>query len=93
MLTTTQPKAALPAGARHTPNPRQRALYDAIVDFKRANDGNSPSARDLLAVTDITSSSVLAYNLKQLERAGLIDIDRGVARSIRVVGGRWTLNS
>lgn len=76
--------------ARPLPTHRQMALFNAIVEFKKANDGNSPSSRDLIRVTDYTSTSVLQYNLRQLEAAGLIEIDRHITRMIRVVGGQWS---
>ncbi len=60
-----------------------------IVRFKRDHDGASPTSRDLMAALQIPSSSV-AYNvLRQLERAGLIQMEPGLSRSIRIPGGRW----
>lgn len=86
-----QPKVPASEGNRQRPlSARDRALYVAIVEHKSANDGCSPSTRDLMQATDITSTSVLRYHLKRLEAAGLITLDHGVARSIRVTGGAWS---
>jgi len=67
---------------------RREALLDSIITYKHANDGIAPSIRDLVHMTDYTSTSVVAYNLRCLEADGLIEIGAG-ARNIRVVGARW----
>jgi len=46
-----------------------------------AAEGYSPSIRDIMAATGITSTSVARYHLLRLERAGVMKRTPGVARS------------
>lgn len=85
--------AAVPDKTRQKAlNPRAKALYVAICQYKRANDGIAPSLRELSETCQISSTSVIKYHLRRLERAGLIEMGSG-ARSIRVTGGRWELDA
>ncbi len=72
---------------------RTRRVFEAIVHYKRVHDGNSPSTRDIMAATGITSTSVMRYQIGVLIREGLLrevtDLEIR-ARGIEVVGGRWT---
>lgn len=82
----------------HTPQAQhgaetERTLYKAIVAHKRAHDGNSPSLRDLQVACGISSTSVISAALKRLAKTGLIELENGSARSIRVDGGKWELDS
>ena len=73
---------------------RQRYDYDAIFDYivayKRANDGNSPTIRTLQDRFEVSSTSVVAYILKKLEKNGKITLNNNTGQLINVVGGRWT---
>jgi hypothetical protein len=72
---------------------RELAVYDAIVEFKALNDGNSPSTRDLCQATRIASTSLIRRYLKGIAEHGYIWLGTsGDARSIRVRGGHWSLN-
>jgi repressor LexA len=53
-------------------------------------DDNSypPSIRDILSGCSISSTSVVDYNLKALERAGYIRRDREVSRAIELLDGK-----
>ena len=58
-----------------------------ILEFTRAfldERGYSPSIRDIQGGCDISSTSVVEYNLRILERAGHIQRDLSVARGIRL---------
>ena len=76
-----------------------KAIYDIqlifnwIVEYKTAHDGNSPSLRELMRACNLTSSSVASYVLRRLERAGKISLtgQRSRTRSIVVIGGEWRL--
>ncbi len=72
---------------------RTRRVFEAIVHYKRVHDGNSPSTRDIMTATGITSTSVMRYQIGILIREGLLrdvpDLEIRT-RSIEVVGGRWT---
>jgi len=60
-----------------------------IICYKAAHDGNSPTIREICDECGVSSTSVAAYNLEKLERAGKIVLAGGGARGIQVVGGRW----
>ena len=68
-----------------------RKVLRFIVDFKREHDGNSPTLREIGAGCGISSTSVVVHLLKRLEKIGKIEISGdNEARSIVVVGGKWT---
>jgi SOS-response transcriptional repressor LexA len=69
----------------------RQAVYDYIVKFKKENDGNSPTVREIMQACNIPSSSNTSYILNQLSEAGLIEITEGLSRGIMVVGGSWSL--
>lgn len=67
------------------------AKQQRILDFMHSFvDENSypPSIRDILSGCNISSTSVVDYNLKALERAGYIRRDREVSRAIELLDGR-----
>jgi hypothetical protein len=77
-----------PTHQHHDP----QVVFQFICEYKRANDGNSPSLREIMAACGVSSSSLAANILNRLERQGLIvqsKIFKG-SRSLCVVGGRWT---
>lgn len=67
---------------------RRRTLLRAIAEYWREH-GFSPSIQDLVLACDISSSSVVDYNLRILERNGLIRRERGTARSMRLTDVGW----
>ncbi|KAA3644805.1 MAG: hypothetical protein DWQ07_15480 [Chloroflexi bacterium] len=70
---------------------REREVFGFIVRYKTDNDGVSPTIREILAGTRITSTSMVAFYLGKLEEKGLIEaLGKGVqTRNIRVIGGQW----
>lgn len=64
---------------------KQTAIFRFIRDFIREHD-YPPSIRDIQDGCSISSTSVVDYNLKALERQGLIRRDREVSRAIELVG-------
>lgn len=64
---------------------KQQAIYRFIRDFIHSHD-YPPSIRDIQEGCSISSTSVVDYNLKALERQGLIRRDREVSRAIELVG-------
>lgn len=69
--------------------PKQIRIFQEIVAFKEANDGNSPTVR-YLANKLKCSVSVIDYYLSRLEDKGLIErIGDIKSRNIHVVGGKW----
>jgi SOS-response transcriptional repressor LexA len=70
-------------------NETREKVLEAIQNFWDRN-GYSPSLRDLskavrTSLGTRTSTSVIDYHLRRLEKAGKILQDPGVARSIRLV--------
>ncbi len=43
-----------------------------------------PTTREIMEATGVTSSSVISYNLKQMERAGYVRRAEGKARALRL---------
>ena len=66
-------------------------LLDAIVHYKMAHDGCSPTVAWLVNATDITSTNIVAYHLRHLRDWGYISFPDGQPRSIQVVGGEWRI--
>ena len=66
---------------------KQQAILRFIRDFIRNHD-YPPSIRDIQDGCAISSTSVVDYNLKALERLGFIRRDREVSRAIELVGRR-----
>jgi repressor LexA len=66
---------------------KQRSILEFIRNFIRDKD-YPPSIRDIQLGCDISSTSVVDYNLKALERMGHIRRDREVSRAIELLDGR-----
>ncbi|HEX5370100.1 MAG TPA: transcriptional repressor LexA [Dehalococcoidia bacterium] len=64
---------------------KQQSIFRFIRDFIRDHD-YPPSIRDIQDGCGISSTSVVDYNLKALERLGYIRRDREVSRAIELVG-------
>lgn len=73
---------------------RQQKMLDFITHFSQEH-GYPPTIRDIGHELDISSTSVVSYNLKILEKEGYIDRDETVSRGLKVKnsenGGRLTL--
>src|SRR3972149_2788713 len=70
-------------------SPKQHAILRFIREFLREKD-YPPSIRDIQEGCAISSTSVVDYNLKALERLGYIRRDREVSRAIELVGRQRT---
>ncbi len=66
---------------------KQKSILDFIRQFIRDKD-YPPSIRDIQLGCNISSTSVVDYNLKALERMGHIRRDREVSRAIELLDGR-----
>jgi repressor LexA len=67
---------------------KQQSILDYIRDFIEEHD-YPPSIRQIQEACDISSTSVVDYNLRILEKQGQIRRDREVSRAIEVLhGGR-----
>lgn len=64
-------------------------VFEFIREYKRLNDGLSPTHREIMEGLDISSTSVVSYYLDNLVKRGKIVLpdDR---QGIKIVGGRWT---
>src|SRR5262249_45955092 len=68
-------------------SPKQQKIIQFIRDFVRDHD-YPPSIRDIQIACTISSTSVVDYNLKALERQGLIRRDREISRASELLGAR-----
>jgi len=68
-------------------SPKQQKILQFIRDFVREKD-YPPSIRDIQVGCGISSTSVVDYNLKALERRGLIRRDREISRAIELLDRR-----
>ena len=64
---------------------RQQRILDFVGEYT-ADHGYPPSIREIGQAVGISSTSVVDYNLRALERGGLIRRDREVSRGLGVVG-------
>jgi repressor LexA len=82
---------ALSTESRKVLSIKQQSILNFIREFLREKD-YPPSIRDIQDGCDISSTSVVDYNLKALERLGYIRRDREVSRAIELLerGGRRT---
>ena len=63
---------------------RRRRILEFLQEFYSEN-GIPPTVRDIQQACDISSTSVVDYNLKQLEEAGYINRRKEVARGIELL--------
>lgn len=63
---------------------RQKAILEFIAEFVDKS-GYPPTIREIGKACDISSTSVVNYNLDKLEREGLLVRDREVSRGLRLV--------
>lgn len=82
---------AKPKGCRNKKSKvRTDDMFDWMVDYKKANNGNSPSRREIQRGMDLSSVSIVTYHLKMLQNDGRISIMDG--GGIIIPGGRWSFN-
>ncbi len=65
----------------HALSERQRRILDFIARFQQQH-GYPPTIREIGQAAGISSTSVVDYNLKVLEREGLLKRDREVSRGL-----------
>jgi repressor LexA len=61
---------------------RQRDILSFIEEFRDENEGIAPSIRQIQEKLDISSTSVVAYNLKALETRGMLKRKGKISRGI-----------
>ncbi len=64
---------------------RQQRILDHIKAFRHTN-GYAPAIRDIQRELNISSTSVVAYNLRALESKGFIRRDGNISRAIEILG-------
>ena len=64
-------------------------VLDALIAHKLANDGNSPSLRQISDAVGMSSDNAIRYHLDKLESVGIIR-RIGRERQIIVLGATWT---
>lgn len=63
---------------------RQEAILAAVRASYRMR-GLSPTFLEIAAATGITTTSVVSYNLRRLQEQGLVKVENGASRGIRLV--------
>jgi repressor LexA len=69
-----------------TLSPKQKQILAFLRRFREEKD-YPPTIRDIVKACGISSTSVVDYNLKILEKEGHIHRDREVSRGIELLGG------
>src|SRR5687768_7197176 len=64
---------------------RQQRILDFVEEYMNEH-GYPPSIREIGQAVGISSTSVVDYNLKALERSGRIRRDREVSRGLGLIG-------
>lgn len=93
-------KSQIASNGNHNGNGRRRgrhlrrydyaAIFQWIIRYKIAHDGNSPSYGDLMRDCHISSRSVVNHILTTMERAHCIKRSGGAKRGIEIIGAQWT---
>lgn len=76
------------------PFDRIDSVFDYIVQYKLANDGNSPTIRQICSATGISSTCTARYNLEKLKSDGALDFilsEYGTVQGYKIVGGYWSM--
>jgi SOS-response transcriptional repressor LexA len=69
-------------------------VFTFIKHYKAAHDGISPTRREIMSALNLSSTSVVEYNLRKLERQGRVRLgESGCPRNIRVIGGQWSFGT
>ena len=66
---------------------KQQRILDYVQEFLDEHD-YPPSIRDIQQGCEISSTSVVDYNLKRLEERGLLRRDREISRAIQLPGAQ-----
>ncbi len=75
--------SAMPAGSSAGLSDKQARILQYVEQFVSEHD-YPPSIRDIQQGCDISSTSVVDYNLKRLEEKGLLRRDREISRAIQL---------
>lgn len=67
-------------------NHRLRLIYNYLLKYKLLNQGNSPTLRDICAVIEVDSTSLVVKYLNDLIELGLITRS---GTGICIVGALW----
>jgi len=72
-------------------SPKYQQVYDYLIAFKTANEGNSPTIREIGDACGVSSTSAVRYYLDGLVEAGLIKRNKKGHRNlcISIPGSRW----
>ena len=69
---------------KNTLSVRQQRILQYVRDFMQEN-GRPPTVRNIQTALNISSTSVVDYNLKQLEERGELERDPNTSRGIRLL--------
>lgn len=68
---------------------RNKEVFDFIVDYWQKHKF-SPSLRDIMDGTSLTSTSWVNWHLDKLEESGYIQREPMKSRTITIVGAQWS---
>lgn len=68
---------------------RYRQVYKFLIEYKRENDGNTPTIREIAEALGFSSTSLSRHYLNGLDRIGLIRREKLKSRGVEIVGGYW----
>ena len=71
------------------PGTVENRVYQYIIAYKTANDGASPTFREIGAHIGVKSTSMVTFYLGKLQKAGLIQLTNYRTGHIRLMGGRY----
>ncbi len=77
----------MPVGSSAGLSDKQARISQFVEQFVAEHD-YPPSIRDIQTGCDISSTSVVDYNLRKLEEKGFIRRDREISRGIELIGSR-----
>ena len=69
---------------------RQRRIYYAVRSHQVATS-LPVTMRELEREAEISSTSVVSYNVRKLVGKGLLEYDHEITRSIRIAGSRYEI--
>ena len=79
-------------GPRRCGDEKSEAIYRYIVAYKAANDGLSPSVREMMRALGIVSTSIVNYHINRLESAGRITRHGSRGKwGIKIPNGEWRM--
>jgi SOS-response transcriptional repressor LexA len=68
----------------------RQEILEFIIEYKKENDGLSPTMREIMTACDMSSTSLVSHHLDVLVEDGHLG-RTGHHRHLTVPGGRWII--